>query len=197
MLRALRIENRPNDTRVAVVPRSPPVSGLFRWQQATNYLAAAVGFEHDTPADGILLPVALIVGAIVHDRRQVDAEDSRIVPANSPGIRTARHIVPVTAVPQIVVVSEHESPGSDRPQVRIECFGLIRRLRVDDFQPGRFVRIGIGIGIGLRFIVIGIIIAPARSRGGRGRNFDVSAAARDGNNTAQGNAAECLCKQQE
>ena len=30
-----------------------------------DYLAAAVGFKHDTPADGILLPVALIVGAIV------------------------------------------------------------------------------------------------------------------------------------
>ena len=195
MLRALRIENRPNDTRVAVVPRIPARERIVQVAAGNDYLAAAVGFKHDTPADGILLPVALIVGAIVHDRRQIDAEDSRIVPANSPSIRTARHIVPVTAVPQIVVVSEHESPGSDRPQVRIECFGLIRRLRVDDFQPGRFVRIGIGIG--LRFIVIGIIIAPARSRGGRGRNFDVSAAARDGNNTAQGNAAECLCKQQE
>ena len=36
MLRALRIENRPNDTRVLPLSHeSPPVSGLFRWQQAT------------------------------------------------------------------------------------------------------------------------------------------------------------------
>lgn len=89
MLRALRIENRPNDTRVAVVPRIPARERIVQVAAGNDYLAAAVGFKHDTPADGILLPVALIVGAIVHDRRQIDAEDSRIVPANSPSIRTA------------------------------------------------------------------------------------------------------------
>ena len=77
-------------------------------------------FKYHPAADG----VGGILPAVVHYLAEVYAEHGGIVPANGLGVGSAGLVVPVTAIPEIVVMPEHPSIVRNLPEIGQQRLGL-------------------------------------------------------------------------
>ena len=95
-------------------------------------LSPFAGLENHAAADGIGLGGI----PVVHDFGEVDAEDCRIVAADSLGVGGAALVVPVAAVPQVVVMAEHPASPGNRIEVCQQRLGLPGGILVHNGDGG-------------------------------------------------------------
>ena len=179
------VENGLHHPRMAVVPRVPARQRVVQVAAGRDDFTPFVGLEDHPATDFVFTHVRLTVEPVVHQRAEIDAEYGRIVAANGLRIGASRLVVPVTAVPKVVVVAEHKASGGNGPQIRIKRLRFGRRGRIDHRQRDLLrirvwirirvrVRIRVRIGAGTRIPVgsrlsvrVGNIYIAATARDGR------------------------------
>ena len=140
--------------------------GVVQVHAGQDDLSPFTGFQDDPAPDG----VGGIAMAVVHELGEIDAEHGGIVAADGLGVGVACLIVPVTAVPQVVVMAEHPAFLRDGPQVGEERLGLRRRVLVHDGEGHLLHRVRrLGHLDFLGVVAVGLVHEAEGRRPGRGR----------------------------